>query len=712
MTAASTSSADQAVEAKTSPEFLTGGGEMGGLIRGHDWARTPLGPLHEWPQSLRTVVRLMLNTRHPMYIWWGATHACLYNDAYRQSIGPERHPSSLGRPAREVWDEIWEIIGPQIEQVMGGGGATWNENHLVPITRNGVREDVYWTYSYGPIDDASAPNGIGGVLVVCSETTSHVRASQRIAAESERQRLLLQQMPGFVAVLSGANHIYQYVNDAYIAISGPRNFIGRSVREVFPELRDQGFYELLDGVYATGQAFTSRAMPIRLAGETYDRFIDLLYQPIRDSQQVVTGIFVGGYDVTEQVRTKAEIEATNANLNDKIAEALAERANVEEALRQAQKMEAIGQLTGGIAHDFNNLLAGITGSLELLHTRLTQGRIAETERYITAAQGAARRAAALTHRLLAFARRQTLDPKPTDANRLIGEMEDLIRRTMGPSITVEFVGAVGLWNTLVDPNQLENVLLNLCINARDAMSDGGKLSIETANRWLDERGARERDIPAGQYVSLCVSDTGIGMSPEIIARAFDPFFTTKPAGTGTGLGLSMTYGFARQSGGQVRIYSEVGKGAMVCLYLPRHLGEAEDVAVVEESRHHPRAQHDEVVLVVDDEPTVRMLVTDTLEELGYTSLEAADGVSGLQILQSSVRIDLLVTDVGLPGGINGRQMAGAARIQRRDLKVLFITGYAENAVLSHGHLGHGMHVLTKPFSMEALSARIRDLLAS
>ncbi len=712
MTAADTGSSDQLNQAKDSLEFVTGGGEMGALIRDHAWASTPLGPLSAWPQSLRTAVRLMLNTRHPMYIWWGPTGACLYNDAYRQSIGPERHPGSLGRPAREVWDEIWDIIGPQIEQVMSGGGATWNENHLVPITRNGVREDVYWTYSYGPIDDAGAPNGIGGVLVVCSETTAHVQASQRIAAESERQRLLLQQMPGFVAVLSGTNHIFQYVNDAYIAISGSRNFIGRSVREVFPELQGQGFYELLDEVFGTGQAFTSRAMPIRLAGEPRERFIDLLYQPIRNSNGVVTGIFVGGYDVTEQVRNKAEIETANANLNNRIAEALMERANVEEALRQSQKMEAIGQLTGGIAHDFNNLLAGITGSLELLHARINQGRMSETERYISAAQGAARRAAALTHRLLAFARRQTLDPRPTDANRLIGEMEDLIRRTMGPSISAEFVGAGGLWSTLVDPNQLENVLLNLCINARDAMPDGGKLSIETANRWLDERGARERDIPAGQYVSLCVSDTGTGMSADIVARAFDPFFTTKPAGTGTGLGLSMTYGFARQSGGQARIYSELGKGTMVCLYLPRHLGVAEDVAVVEKSPNLPRSEHAEIVLVVDDEPTVRMLVTDTLEELGYTWLEASDGASGLQILQSGVRIDLLVTDVGLPGGINGRQVADAARTQRKDLKVLFITGYAENAVLSHGHLEHGMHVLTKPFSMEALTARIRDLLSS
>ncbi len=581
---------------------------------------------------------------------------------------------------------------------------------MVPITRNGVREDVYWTYSYSPIDEPSAPNGIGGILVVCSETTSEVRSRQQSAAENERQRRLLQLMPGFVAVLSGPQHIYEYVNDAYIAIAGPRAFVGRSVQEVFPELQGQGYFELLDQVFTTGVPFVSSASPIKLAGEERERFIDFLYHPIRDDKDVVTGIFVGGYDVTEQVRAKAAVEAINANLNDRIAHAINERESMEAALRQSQKMEAIGQLTGGIAHDFNNLLAGIAGSLEMLRTRLAQGRISEVDRYVTAAQGAAKRAAALTHRLLAFARRQTLEPKPVDANRLIADMEDLIRRTMGPAITVENIGAGGLWTILVDPNQLENVLLNLCINARDAMAEGGKLTIETGNRWLDERSAAARDLPPGQYVSVCVSDTGTGMSPEVMARAFDPFFTTKPLGAGTGLGLSMTYGFARQSGGQVRIYSEMGKGAMVCLYLPRYLGEATTTEVPDHSTALVRAEHEEVVLIVDDESTVRMLVSDVLEELGYNSMEASDGASGLQILQSRRRVDLLITDVGLPGGINGRQMADAARKERPELQVLFITGYAENAVLSHGHLEHGMHVLTKPFSMEALARRISELL--
>jgi nitrogen-specific signal transduction histidine kinase/CheY-like chemotaxis protein len=394
----------------------------------------------------------------------------------------------------------------------------------------------------------------------------------------------------------------------------------------------------------------------------------------------------------------------------RLVEEIAERERVEDALRQSQKMEAVGQLTGGLAHDFNNLLTGIMGSLELLQARVLQGRVNDIERYATAAQGAAKRAAALTHRLLAFSRRQTLDPKPTNVNRLVAGMEELIRRTVGPEIVLEPVAGGGLWITLVDPSQLENALLNLCINARDAMVGGGKLTIETGNRWLDERAARERELPPGQYVTLCVSDNGTGMTPDVVARAFDPFFTTKPIGMGTGLGLSMIYGFARQSGGQVRIYSEVGQGTMVCLYLPRHLGEADEPDPPAELAGAPRASQNETVLVVDDEPTVRMLVTEVLEELGYTAIEAADGAVGLKVLHSKARIDLLVTDVGLPG-MNGRQVADAARAIRPGLKVLFITGYAENAVLSHGHLEPGMHVLTKPFAMEALASRIKDLIA-
>ncbi|MDT7952074.1 MAG: response regulator [Acetobacteraceae bacterium] len=401
----------------------------------------------------------------------------------------------------------------------------------------------------------------------------------------------------------------------------------------------------------------------------------------------------------------------NLSLETRVAEAIARRMEAEEALRQSQKMEAIGQLTGGIAHDFNNLLTGIIGSLEMLKTRLSQGRLDDVGRYVTAGRDAAKRAATLTHRLLAFARQQPLEPRPTDANRLVAGMEDLVSRTVGAAITVEVVGAVGLWTVLVDPNQLENALLNLCINARDAMPKGGRLTIETANRWLDERAADERDLPAGQYISLCVTDTGSGISPEVVGRIFDPFFTTKPIGQGTGLGLSMIQGFVRQSGGQVRVYSEMGHGTTMCLYLPRHHGPGDEAEVAGEAADHHHTATGETVLVVDDEPSIRMLIADVLTDLGYAAIEAEDGAAGLKVLQSQTRVDLLVTDMTLPGGMNGRQLTEAARKVRPGLPVLFITGYAENSLLGNGQLEPGMQVVTKPFTMDALVRRIKDMLA-
>ncbi len=820
--------------------FLSGGGEMGERIRTFPWDSSPLGAPESWPQGLRTALRVLLTTQHPVFIFWGPECICFYNDAYRQSLGPEKHPSALGARGLDVWPEIWSIIGPQIDHVLAGNGATWNENQLVPIIRHGKLEDVYWTYGYGPIDQPDAPNGVGGVLVICTETTEQVLTTRRLNAERESFSDLFEQAPTFMALLRGPSHRFELANPAYVQLIGHRFVIGKTVSEALPDAVEQGYLSLLDEVYRSGKPYIATGaryfVQVSAGGPVKERVVDFVFQPITDVQGAVSGIFVQGADVTErsfaekalresqdQLREAnaalerniiertaklnyresliqtvyqhssechavlAEIEggrfryeeinpatlklygksreevvghtfedifspATASVLNHhlktcldtgipyhyersqngQIVEAIAmpvphedgvtrrvtvsardvtERRRLEEELRQSQKMDAVGQLTGGLAHDFNNLLAGITGSLEVMMLRLAQGRTQELDRYVLAAQGAAKRAASLTHRLLAFSRRQTLDSKPTDVNELVADMTELVRRTVGPEISVEFVGAGGLWSALVDPHQLESALLNLCINGRDAMPDGGKLTIETGNRWLDERASRERDLPPGQYLSLCVSDTGTGMTPEVIARAFEPFFTTKPLGQGTGLGLSMVYGFARQSGGQVRIYSELEKGTMVCIYLPRHVGES---GVIEESvdlAHPPRAEQGTTILIVDDEATVRMPMMEVLQEEGYTVIEAVDGVAGLKVLQSNRRIDMLITDVGLPGGVNGRQLADAGRALRGGLKVLFITGYAENAVIGHGHLDSGFHILTKPFAMDELVRRAGAIIA-
>jgi PAS domain S-box-containing protein len=402
-------------------------------------------------------------------------------------------------------------------------------------------------------------------------------------------------------------------------------------------------------------------------------------------------IYAAARDVTEEKEAAQTLQRT------------------EEALRQSQKMEAVGQLTGGIAHDFNNLLQGIVGSLDLVQKRLADGRLSEIQRYVSGAMTSANRAAALTHRLLAFSRRQPLDPKPLRANPLITSMEDLLRRTMGERVQLELALAGDLWPTLCDHNQLENSILNLAINARDAMPDGGRLRIETRNARLDDTDlANQRDVPAGDYVCVSVTDTGTGMTAAVMERAFDPFFTTKPIGQGTGLGLSMIYGFARQSDGCVKIASQPGMGTTVSLYLPRRHAE-EEIQVTSEQPPEHLPGSGQTVLVVEDEPLVRLLIIDVLDELGYKALEASDGPSGLRILQSPQRVDLLITDIGLPG-LNGRQVADAARVVRPDLKVLFMTGYAENAAAAQGILASGMQIITKPFAMDVLAKRIRELM--
>lgn len=411
----------------------------------------------------------------------------------------------------------------------------------------------------------------------------------------------------------------------------------------------------------------------------------------------------------ERDQALADLKALNEDLERRVVERTEDLMRVEEALRQSQKMEAVGQLTGGLAHDFNNLLAAISGSLELMQTRIAQGRIGEVGKYISAAQDAAKRAAALTHRLLAFSRRQTLAPKPTEINALVSGMHDLIQRTVGPAIEIETVLAVDLGLAFVDASQLENALLNLCINARDAMPEGGKITIETAEQRLDEAEAARLDLPTGAYLSLCVSDTGTGMAPEVIARAFEPFFTTKPIGQGTGLGLSMIYGFAQQSGGQVRIQSKENKGSTVRIFLPIHreVGVLPGKIDVEEI---VRAEgKDRMVLVVEDEPVVGLLIADTLEEQGFEVMVARDGPTALALLQSDKTIDLLISDVGLPGGMNGRQIADAGRVSRPDLKVLFVTGHAESATVESGDLASGMAILPKPFSLSRLTALVRSL---
>ncbi len=690
---------------------------IGRHILDRDWSDTELGPFEAWPISLRTTLVTMLACPTAMFLAWGPKLRSFYNDAYEPILG-YRADSALGTPFRELWSSIWDEISPLVDEALAGRKTKVVDMRL-DLSRSGEPEESYWTFTYSPAFDDEGR--VAGMLCVTAETTDRVIAERERAVSDERLEL---------ALAAGAiigTWVWDVVADRFTVDEAFANAFGldpalgrvglslaQVVETVHPD-DQEGLAAAITEAIERGGAYAHQYRVRRADGRYYWIEANGRVEKAADGTPLTfPGVLL---DVEERRAVEAErdrvaaaLRALNDTLEQRVRERTEELEQAQERLRQSQKMEAIGQLTGGLAHDFNNLLAGISGSLEMMAIRIGQGRMGDVEKYNSAAQGATKRAAALTHRLLAFSRRQTLDPKPTLPNRLVEDMIDLIHRTVGPAIDIRFAPAEDIWATFVDPHQLENALLNLSINARDAMPDGGRITIETSNRTVDERSALLRGMEPGNYVTLCVTDTGTGMTSDVIAKAFDPFFTTKPIGVGTGLGLSMVYGFVKQSGGQVRIHSEPGHGTSVCIYLPRHLGDAETNDQTPDLTEAPRADRGETVLVVDDEPAVRMLVTDVLEELGYAAIEAGDGAGGLRILQSETRVDLLISDVGLPGGMNGRQMADAARVYRPDLKVLFITGYAENAAIGNGLLAPGMHVMTKPFAMEALATRIRGLL--
>ncbi len=438
-------------------------------------------------------------------------------------------------------------------------------------------------------------------------------------------------------------------------------------------------------------------------------WVDVRARAIRAKNGRVSSLVGVTSDITERKQAEGQLRRLNETLEQQVEERTSQLRHNEEVLRQSQKMEAVGQLTGGIAHDFNNMLTGIIGSLELLRRRLARGRTEDLDNLIELGVTSANRAAALTHRLLAFSRRQSLDSKPVELNELVRSMGELLHRSINESIRLEMHLSDELWTAEADPNQLESALLNLVINARDAMPEGGLLIVESSNKQLDTSftNAHENLLP-GDYVVLSVSDTGCGMPQSVINRAFDPFFTTKPIGQGTGLGLSMIYGFSKQSHGHVSITSEVGKGTTVELYLPRFKGQQaqDDEPYISTET---LARDGETVLIVEDDPAVRALVSEVLSELGYKFVEAGDGAEAVPILESGQRIDLLISDVGLPG-MNGRQLAEIARQFRPGLKVLFITGYAEHAAVRAGFLDEGMQMITKPFAFDHLTAKVREMI--
>ncbi|HWV13155.1 MAG TPA: PAS domain S-box protein [Sphingobium sp.] len=643
-------------------------------------SESPLGPVDQWSPALVSTVRLMLSSKAEIVLFWGQDLCALYNEAYAPTIG-DKHPGALGRPARENWAELWDDLEPLLLSVLEKGETVHAKDRPFYIERDGGRgEEVYFDISYSPVFEADG--SIGGALCIVNETTQRVRTEREMLADRNRLWTLARD-PFLIADINGT---WLSASPAWTEI------LGWSVDELIG--RTSQWIEHPDDIVRTrneidalqqGQSTIRFENRFRTKNGDYRSFS---WTAVPDNGL----LYCVARDVTEQrahARALAEAEA---------------------ALRQAQKMETLGQLTGGVAHDFNNLLQVVTGNLELL-----QRGLKDDERMRRAADNAmagAERAAMLTQRLLAFSRRQPLAPERVDPNRLVSRMSELLNRTLGASVEVETIQAARAWAIEVDLNQMENALLNLAVNARDAMPDGGKLTIEVANTHIDDRyAAQEEDVQPGQYVLICLSDTGEGMDADTLSHAIEPFFTTKEVGRGTGLGLSMVYGFIKQSGGHIRVYSEVGEGTSVKIYLPRYHGLVPANDQMEEAARPTVSGGEETVLVCEDDEKVRAYAVEVLNELGYHVIEAGNGQAALEVLdQAGEPVDLLFTDVVLPGGMTGADVAREAAARRPDIKILFATGYARNAIFHHGRLDPGVELLTKPFTYADLAGKVREVL--
>ena len=787
------------------------------------------------------------------------------NNAYLAATARSEH-EIIGQYMFEVFPSDPESIpGKMLRQSFAKVLETGTVDHLplipYPIAgADGVMQNRYWSATHTPIKDAE-----GRVSFILQHTVDvtelqmlrqgnsdndwkmqtdllrradAVQGQNRVLGEErEYLRNLFEQAPGFMAVLREPEHVFTIANRAYRELVGRDDLVGKSVRDALPDLTGQGFFELLDEVYKTGSAYSANAAKVALRRGTEDnleeRYLDFVYQPIRDRSGAVTGIFVQGHDVTglreaqeaakenenrfrtlaqslpnqvwtakpngevewcndqvyrysgldslyfdsatrsvmihpeeqdavsknwqhslrtgqqfememrlrrhdgqfcwfisravpiknsdgdiilwvatntdieEQKKTESHLEYLAESLGQTVEARTIELERTQEVLRQSQKMEAIGNLAGGIAHDFNNLLQVITGNLQLLNRDIAGNEAAE--RRVSGALAGAARGARLASQLLSFGRRQPLEPKVINLSRLIREMDHLLRRSLGEAIEIDTIVGGGLWNTHVDPSNVENALLNLAINARDAMAGQGKLTVELGNAFLDDQYVRGNalDVKPGQYVMLAVTDTGTGMTPDVLEKVFDPFFTTKPDGKGTGLGLSMVYGFVKQSGGHIKIYSEPGNGTTVRIYLPRSM---EDEDVVSDSLIGAVTGGSETVLVVEDDEAVREVTVSLLSELGYKVLKAKDADSALAIIESGVAIDLLFTDVVMPGRLKSRDLARKAKERLPMLGVLFTSGYTENSIVHGGRLDPGVNLLSKPYTREALARKIRQVL--
>lgn len=788
------------------PDFLSGGGKVGEALRAMNWSASSLGEPRTWPQGLRSMVRFMLTTGTPASLYWGPERLFLYNDAMGALIGGERHLGALGRAGSEVWSEIWSDIGPQIDQVMeGSGGLTHRETHY-RITRDQASQDTWWDYSQSPIDDPASPGGVGGVLVLAVEVTEQRRAREALSAQRERLLSIFDNSASFLAMAEGPEHRFALTNQSYLSLIGRDNVIGLTVREALPEVVDQGLIAALDRVYATGEPFVARNLPLvlhrRQDGSPDVRRLNFVYHRLTDESGAPVGILAEGHDITEIMAGKDALRAANQALSailehspdlicalsesgeinlvssscqailgyspaEMVGRSLTELIHPEDRdgateihklvmaqesilhhelrltradgspvairwsavhspdlqtiyavghditedlekerrLRHAQKIEAVGRITAGVAHDFNNLLTVATIAAEAIAATSSDAALTAQAGMIL---GAAERGADLVKRLLAFSRRQSLSPQSIDVGALLFGLRPLIEIALGDAVTLKIEDQAG-FACLADFAQLEAAIFNLCINARDAMPDGGRITVSVQDERIVEAAAPGLGLQSGDYVVITVADNGQGMTPDVLERAIEPFFTTKAEGGGSGLGLSMAYGFARQSGGQFAITSRPDEGAAVRIHLPRAASPAPAQTVAQTVAPTPPGKAH--ILVVEDDDSVRASVAGYLKGLGYQISSAADGPAALALIGRDDSIDLLFTDMEMPGGMNGRQLADRAWLLHPTMPVLFSSGYTEDEVVSRGGLVRaGCDFLQKPYRRANLALALARML--
>jgi PAS domain S-box-containing protein len=669
--------------------FLNGGGKTGALMRAHDWAQSPLGPPAVWPHSLRTVVALLLQSRFPMFVAWGPELGFLYNDSYAEILG-EKHPLSLGRRFHDIWSEIWHDISPLIDAAMAGH-ATYREDLLLLMRRRGYDEQTWFTFSYSPVRDESGQ--VAGMFCACTETTQKVLAERALREINEtlehRVNDALAERKLLADIVEGTNAFVQVLDldfrvlainraaaDEFARLFGIRPKVGDNILEL---LASQ------PGHQAQVRAVWARA----LAGEEYTevaefgdpsrsrRAYEMRFNTLRGPDGRHMGAYQFVYDVTDRLRDQERLR------------------HAEEALRQAQKMESIGQLTGGVAHDFNNLLAVFASGLQVLERDVTPE---QRRRVLDGMRRAVERGTGLTRHLLAFSRRRPVRPESIDLAAQVRGMREILNRSLRGDIEVVMRFDPDLWFVEVDAGEVELAMLNLCVNARDAMPGGGTITIAARN--VEETG--ERGV-IGEFVKVSVSDTGEGMPPEVLGRVFEPFFTTKEVGKGSGLGLAQVYGLAQQSGGKVAIESQVGVGTTVTVLLPRSRREPDaavkPAAVVASSRSEGASRGQ--VLLVEDDADVAALTREMLGTLGFSVIHVSSAAAALGAMANRRRIDIVLSDVMMPGGMSGLDLARALRQSQPTLPVVLTTGYAEAAASMDLN---EFSVLLKPYSLEALAA--------